>query len=229
MMRRLVALLAAIASLTIMVTPSLGASTYHIREQGSGLGASFRNFDWDEELPPGTYFETYIDASSYLAVGSEDYQDQYACVFHWSFTIGDGGEWLDDSSVGGCGTVDELAVGSRLDSGHVAGAIPVEDCLEWDEETGECLEVAEVGLIEFDLTFTGDGPINRWHGTNSGGIAGGYQYVSHGTGADRAAVPAGSLTLDGASLIDGATRTDGFLFRSRGGWVDIYHDGTLGA
>lgn len=225
MVRRLVLLLAAVASLLLAATPVLAATTYHYQERGSGLGAYYTNVEWDESgnLLPGSYFETYVDAASSMAKGDGIWAADYVCVGHWQFTIDKKGNWTDESGFSVCGEADTLAVDRLLSAANVVATLPVEECLAWDEETGECTEWISLGTLEVDLTVTGTGRLFRYHDTSSGGVAGLYQYTSHGNGTQRAATPGGSVTLDGASLIEGATLSDGWLFKSKTGYVEVSH------
>ena len=225
MMRRLVLLLAAVAGLSLAATPVLAATTYHYQERGSGLGAYYSNVEWDESgnLPPGPYFETYVDAASWMARGDGTWVADYVCVSHWEFTIDSDGSWTDETGFSACGEADTFTIDRSLAAGRVVATLPLEECLAWDKKTGECSRWTSLGDVEVDLTVTGTGRLYRYHGTSSGGVAGLYQYTSHGNGTQRAATPGGSVTLDGTSLIEGATLSDGWLFQSKSGYMEVSH------
>jgi hypothetical protein len=220
--------LALVAGLSLAVAaPASAAETYHLRASGIGLSAGFTNVPdvGDEPLPPGAYFFTEVFAFRELAVGSEAYQSEYACVIHESFTVDADGLWAWTSGIFACGAFDTLSVDRRLMSGRLVASIPVVDCAAWDEGTGECLEPIELGNIDVDLTLTGTGHVQRYRSVSAGGTAGLETWVSHGTGARRDATPAGSIQFDGSSLIDGATRSAGALADASSGYVDIYVGG----
>jgi hypothetical protein len=200
----------------------MAADTYHWQNTGTGLFAYYSNIPWEAEtIPPGTYFETYVDASSYVS-NAADTIGNGVCVSYWSFTIDKHGDWVDGPSYGACGPATTLKLDKQLGTGRVVASIPIVDCTAWDKETGECVgDLIEVGTFGVNLTLTGTGPIFRNHGTSSGGTAGYYQSTYHGTGTNRSATPAGSVTLNGASIIGGATTTGGSLWSSRDGGVDI--------
>lgn len=226
MLRRMVLVLAVVASLLMAAMPAAAATTSHYQERGSGLNADFTNAAWDENgnIAPGDYFETWVDAATYLAKGDGSWMYKYVCVNHYEFTIDTDGNWVDDSWFGACGDAATLTLDKGLNTGHVAATFEAEDCLAWDKDTGECLEPISLGTIVVDLTLTGTGRTERWHGTSSGGTAGSYQYTSHGTGTSRSADVSGIVTLDGASLTAGAASTYGWMFTSKNGYVDVWHD-----
>ncbi len=226
MLRRMVLVLAVVASLLIAALPAAAATTSHYQERGSGLNAGFSNVEWDENgnFLPGDYFETWVDAATYLAKGDGSWMYKYVCVNHYEFTIDAGGNQVDESGFGACGEATVLTLDKGLNTGHLAATFEAEECLAWDEQTGECLETISLGTIVVDLTLTGTGRIERWHGTSSGGTAGSYQYTSHGTGSSRSADVSGIVTLDGASLTAGATSAYGWMFTSKNGYVDVWHD-----
>jgi hypothetical protein len=221
-MKRVLAVLALLASLSLVASPVMAAETYHWQNSGRGLGAYFTNIDYGlETLPPGDYFETYVDASQYVSDTADTIGDGL-CVGSWSFTVDGDGNWTDESWSGACVEATTLTVDKRLGSASVAGTIPVEDCTEWDEDSGECIgDWILLGTFEVDLTLTGVGPLYRHHGAQTGGTAGLYQYTSHGNGTDRAADVAGTVTFEGASVIEEATMSGGSLWSFREGGVDI--------
>lgn len=221
-MKRVVAVVAVLASLSLVASPVMAAETYHWQNTGRGLFAYYTNVDWGvETIPPGDYFETYVDASSHVSDGADTIGDGL-CVDTWTFTIDESGEWIDEGGYGACGEAATLTVEKRLGSARVIGTVPVEDCTEWDDETGECIgEWGLLGTFEVDLTLTGVGPIYRHHGASSGGTAAFYQSTYHGNGTDRAADVSGTVTFEGVSVIDGATMSYGSLWSFREGGVDI--------
>lgn len=71
-MKRVLAGLALAASLIVAASPALAADTDHWRNTGTGLFAAWSNVPYDAEtIPPGTYFETYVDASSRVSGGAD--------------------------------------------------------------------------------------------------------------------------------------------------------------
>ncbi|MCJ7709962.1 MAG: hypothetical protein MUQ32_03945 [Chloroflexi bacterium] len=226
MLRRMALVLAVVASLLIAALPAAAATTSHSQERGSGLSAGFSNVVWDEDgnLAPGDYFETYVDAATYVAKTDGSWMYQYVCIDHYEFTITRRGRWVDESWFYACGEATTLTLGKGLGSGHLLATFEAEECLAWDEATWECTEPISLGTIDVDLTLTGTGRVERWHGTGSGGTAGSYQYTSHGSGSSRSADVSGTVTLDGASLTTDATPAYGWLFTSKNGYVDVWHD-----
>ncbi len=226
MLRRMALVLAVVASLLIAALPAAAATTSHYQERGSGLSAGFSNAGYDDSgyIEPGDYFQTSVDAATYVAKADGSWMSQYVCVSHWEFTIDAEGNWADESGFDACGEATTLTLDKGLNSGHVVAVFAAEECVAWDEETKECLATDILGEVAVDLTLTGTGRIERWHGTSSGGTAGSYQYTSHGNGSSRSADVAGSITLDGASLTAGATGTFGWMFTSKNGSVDVSHD-----
>lgn len=218
-------LLAATPATAMAATTAMAAGTSHYQERGTGMDAGWTNLTWDEEgnIPAGDYFETYVSAASYVAKGDGSWTDQYVCIDHYTFSVDAEGNWIDGDYLSACGTADTLMVNGRLAGGQVTASFEAQDCTAWDENTGECTEWTDLGTLAVDLTLSGIGRIEQYHSTNSGGTAGLYQYTSHGTGSDRMADVVGSVTLDGASLTDGATMSYGWLFQSRSGYVDVWH------
>lgn len=224
-MRRLFVLLAVVAGLSVAATPVLAADNLHYRERGSGVSAYFSNFEWDEDgnLPPGTYAEVYVDAASYVARGDGAWQSDYVCVSSWSVTVTPEGEWIDESGFGWCGEGASISLAKKLGSANMVASFEVLDCLAWDEESGECLDEIDLGTLEVDLSFTGAGPLERYHGTSGGGVPGEYKYTYHGNGVQRSADVFGTVTLDDDSLIEDATMTGGWLFQTRNGYMEVWH------
>lgn len=224
MIRRLIPTLALVASVLLVASPALGATAYHLQERGAGLSAAYSNVEFDEEgnLPPGDYAETIVDAASTVSIGASTYAD-YVCIFHFQFTIDGDGNWADSSGFKACGDADSLSIDRKLSRARVVASYPVEECIAWDEETGECLEMISLGDLSVDLSLVGSGDIERVHGVWTGGAAGLYQYAFSGTGSVRAATVSGTLSLDGASLIESATQSGGSLFRTQTGYVDVSH------
>lgn len=224
MKRVALACLAVAASLVVAVSPVLAADTYHWRNSGNGFMAAWSNIPWElEQIPPGTYFETSVDASTSVSgMTVANTMGDGLCVNSWTFTVDNDGNWVDESGFGACGDATLFQVDKKLGSAHVTGSIPILDCTAWDDETGECIgEWTTLGTFAVDVTMTGTGPLYRHHGASSGGTAGLYQYTSHGNGTERSGIPSGSVTLDGASAINDATTTGGSLWSYREGGVDI--------
>lgn len=201
-----------------------GSNTYHFINKGNGGFAVFTNLEWTDEAPaPGTYFATYVDFGSEVSAdGGQSYSFSYVCVWSESFTIDEFDNWDWLSSVGGCADGAAISTSRNLSQARVQASIQVIDCLLWDEETWECLEEADLGTIEIDLSLAGTGPTYRYHGTGTGGEAGNYQYAYNGTGSHRSAIPTGTIEFNGDSLIAGATVAEGQLFSSRNGYVEVF-------
>lgn len=180
------------------------------------------DIEWTDPLVPGSYFETWVDASSFVT--SEDgqtYAGSGACASSYHFTIDADGGWTDDSYIGGCVDGATFTIDARkMTRAALVAEIPVTGCQEWDPDTGECTDEVD-GTISVDLIWAGTGPMLRNHGTSSGGTAGYYQYTSHGTGTQRQGDPSGTITFNGGSLISDATYSDGWLWQYRSGSVDV--------
>ncbi len=215
--------LGAAALLSMAMAATTSADVYRVRATDDVVVASFSNFpdgEW-ESPPPGEYFFADVVAASELASGSEAYDGNFACVSYEAFSVDETGEFWWLGGVFACGPVTTLVIDRRLQSAELVATLPVEDCAAWDEQTGECLEPIELGAVEIDLSFDGIGRIERQHSSSAGGVAGEYSYASHGIGSVRDAIPSGTVTLDGESLIAGATTVNGALMSFSGGWVEI--------
>lgn len=226
-MRRLASVLVGCALAAVVAGPASAAEAYQARATGTSAYAVFSNidpetFDW-ENPAPGTYFQTYVDAGASIYSDGETYGPGL-CVWYYEFVIDADGQFAGESSADACGDATAFTVDRRLDGASLQASLPVVECVAWSDEDG-CLELIELGTLDVDLSWTGTGPIFRSHGASSGGVAGQYQYASHGTAAERSATPSGVIALDGTSLIDGATAVYGGLWTSRDGWVDIYVSG----
>ena len=225
--RSLVALVASLA-IALTASPALaGSDSFHFRGSGSSAYGFFTNVPMDQEqIPPGSYFYTDIWASHSIVTGDGDtYEDSGACVFHYAFTIDAAGNWTGDQSFGTCVSGAELSFAKRLAGASLVANLPLEECLAWDEATGECTEVVNLGTALVDLTWTGVGPTYRYHGTGSGGAAGNYQYAYHGTDSSRNASPSGSLSFigpDGSEQdLTGGLDGLGSISQSRDGYVEV--------
>lgn len=230
-MRRSASILVGVMLAAIAASPTAAADTYHVTGSESSADAYFSNIDWEtfdwDNPAPGTYFSTEIYAGESLYSDAEAYAPG-ACVYYDEFTIDGDGLFAGESSFGACADAATYSFDRRLSSASVEASIPVVDCAEWDEETGDCIGgLVELGTIEVDLTWTGTGQVHRSHGTDTWGNAGEFQFTSHGTSASRTATPGGTATLEGSSLIDGATFADGRLWSSRDGWVDVSVSGSF--
>ncbi len=225
--RRLLVALVASLALVVGASPVLaGSETFRFTASSSFAYGSFTNLPMDgEELPPGTYFYTDVWASEWIVTGDAAYEEGSVCVFHGEFTIDADGNWTGEQWLGACASGADLSIARRLTGASVMATLPVEECLAWDEASGECLEVVSLGTILVDLSWIGDGPIYRSHGSYSGGVAGYYQYASHGTASGRDALLAGSATLtrpDGSEAdLTGGLDGSGFMWQSRGGSVEV--------
>jgi len=226
-MRRLIVILAASLVALAAAAPASAAESYHFRSSGTSAAASFSNVPWDSEtIPAGTYFYTDVWASKSITNDNGTvYDDNALCVFHETFTIDGNGEWTSDASFGECVSGADLAISKRLTTAGMAASIPVASCVDWDKDTGDCLEPIELGTVEIDLDLVGVGPIQRFHGTGSGGTTGSYQSTYHGTGSFRDATAGGTLELVGpdGSVTDltGGLAGRGYMAQSRDGWVEV--------
>lgn len=225
MRRRIIVGLALLASLVLASTPALAATdTFHYVNYGRGMFAAWDDIEWSEEGPlPGTYFQLMVDALEYVEA-TADTTGGEVCVWYESFILAEDGDGEVIESFGGCGSADAFAVDKKLAAGHVEATIPIEECLVWDEETGECLESETIGTVSLDVTAVGVGRIERSQSKYSGGLPGSYHYSSHGKSLYRSAEVDGSVTLDGTSLTEGALWTGGSLFWSRDGYLEVIHD-----
>ena len=227
-MRRILLVASLALALMAAAAPAAAAESFQFRGQGNWASASFSDVPFSEEtIPPGTYFYTDVWASSSIVTGEgQTYEDSGVCVFHSEITIDADGNWSEDNFFGACGA-GQLTIARRLGSGSIVATIPMQECLNWDKDTGECLEAVDLGTIDVDLTLTGTGPTYRYHGTSSGGSAGLYQYSQHGTGSSRAAVPAGTLTFtatDGSETdLTGGVAGWASLQQSRDGYIEVVH------
>jgi len=225
-MRRIIMVASlALAVVASAAAPVAAAETYQFRAQGSWANAVFTNVVVDDNgtVMPGDYFYTELWASTTIYAGDATFQDSGVCVFGQTFSVDADGNWIDGTFVGSCGPAN-LSVARKLASGHVTASLPIEECTLWDEQTKECLESTVVGSIAVDVTWAGSGPLYRYHGTSTGGTAGFYQYVQHGTGTSRQATPSGEITYtaDGSATdLTGGLAGFGLLQESRDGYVDV--------
>ncbi len=226
-MRRFLVTASLVLALIVTAAPVTAAETFQFRGEGNWATASFNSVPFGEEqIPPGTYFFTDVWASSSIFTGEgQTYEDSGVCVFHIEVTVDADGNWLEENFLGACASGADLSFGRRLSNGSIAASLPIEDCLAPNKETGECDEVVSLGTITVDLTMTGVGPTYRNHGTSSGGTAGQYQYVSHGGGTSREAIPSGTLTFtapDGSMTdLTGGAAGFGYMQQSRDGYVEV--------
>ena len=225
-MRRILAAASLLLVLVVTAAPVAAAETYTFRGEGNWANAVFTNVPFDEEqIPPGSYTYTEIYASSSITTGEgETYEDSGVCLYHVQFTIDTDGNWTEESFVGACGSGD-LTIAKRLSGGSIVATFPLEECVLWDEETKECLEIVSLGSIDVDVALTGTGPTYRYHGVSTGGTAGFGQYTQHGSGSSRAANVAGTVTLslDGSVTdLTGGVEGFGSLQQSRDGYVEVY-------
>lgn len=223
MVKRLAKLFMVLACLVIAAGPVSAAELFRVRVTEAAIFAGFTNIpdgEW-ESVPPGDYFSTQVFAGERLATGSEAYQEDFVCAWSEAFTVDSEGQFNWTFGVFVCGEADTFEVDRRLRTGRVVASLPVVDCAAWNEETGECLEPIELGTLVIDLSLSATGEIQRYRSTSTGGLAGQYTYVYHGTGAARDANPAGTVTLDGQPLIQGATSISGQLVNASGGSVDV--------
>lgn len=222
MLKRVTVLVVAVTSLAALAGPVSGAEVYRLRATASAISVSFTNVPDGEKdtLPPGEYFITDVFGARQLAVGDGTYEYNYVCVISARFAIDGNGDWIGEGGVFACGQAQTLTVDRRFNTGRLVATIEVNDCAAWDDLTGECLEPV-VGTIDVDLTLTGFGKVYRSRGTSTYGTAGLFSYVYHDVSTQRAAIPSGTVTLDGAPLIDGATSVTGTLIDASGGWVEV--------
>jgi hypothetical protein len=229
-MRRLVAILTLVIAVSLTAAPVLaGAESFQFRSTGNWAEASYSNVPPDkDQIPPGSYFSTYVWAADSIVTGGGELFHEGGggvCVFHDTFTVDASGEFQWGQSIGSCADGAHLTVSRRLTSASVAAEIPVVECVEYDPETEECIDVVDLGTIVVDLAWTGEGPIKRYHGSSSGGSAGDYQYTSHGTGASRAATPSGRVDLvapDGTVTdLTGGLDGDGHIQRSQDAYTEV--------
>lgn len=223
MFRRVAIVLAAAASMLMVAGPVSATQVQTVRQSGLAIDAVFTNLPVEQETyPPGDYFVTWAFAASHLDGDVVEHEAQDVCAFRETFRITEEGEWVDWTFIGACGEAQTLTIDRQLATGRLVASFPVTDCAAWDEETGECLEIIELGTLSIDLTLAGTGQVQRYREASSGGIAGLYTSVFHGTGARRAATVTGDVTLDGDSLIAGATYSDAQMVSTKSGYVEVY-------
>jgi hypothetical protein len=224
-MRRFLVAVSLTLALVATAAPAAAAEAFQLRGEGNWASVWYSNLpNGEEPIPPGTYVYTEVFASSTIFTGEgEIYEDSGVCLFHAEITIDADGNWSENNFLGTCG-YGELTIARRLSAGSIVASFPLEECLVWDEETKECLEMVSVGSIDVDLALTGTGPTYRYHGVSTGGTAGIHQYSSHGTGTSRTANAAGTLTLsvNGAVTdLTGGVPGFGSLQQSRDGYVQV--------
>ncbi len=208
-------------------TGPLDPGVSHFRSSGNSASASFSNVPWDAEtIPPGSYFYTDVWASNYIInANGEVFEDNGVCVFHEEFTIDGNGDWTSQVGFGDCTSGADLSVSRRLTGASAVANVPVGYCAAYDPNNEECLDFVDLGTVMIDLTWSGFGPIERYHGTGSGGSAGNYQYTYHGTGSGRAATASGTIdlvALDGSVQdLTGGLTGNGSLSRSRDGYTEV--------
>ena len=229
-MRRLLVAASLVLALVVTAAPVAAAETFSFRGEGNWASVFYTNLPFGEEpIPPGTYTYTEVYASSSITTGEgETYEDGGVCLFHAEITIDADGNWSDNNFLGTCGYGD-LTITRRMGAGSIVATFPLEECLVWDEETKECLEIVSGGSIDVDLALTGVGPTYRYHGVSTGGTAGLHQYTSHGTGTSREAIPSGALTFtapDGTVTdLTGGVAGSAFMQQSRDGYVEVIVNG----
>ena len=235
-MRRLLIVLSVSAFLLATASSALAdtspppdeSGTYHFRSSGGSAAASFSNVPSDGDvLPPGAYFSTDIWASESITTqGGDVFEDSGVCVFHWTFTITNIGDYVDGPSLDGCVSAAELTISRRLAGAGIVGAVPVGRCLDYDEDTGDCLDFVDLGTVMVDLDLSGVGQTVRYHGASSGGSAGNYQFTYHSAGSERRATVSGSVDLvapDGSiEDLTGGVAGGGYLSQSREGSTDVF-------
>ena len=225
-MRRILAVASLVLALLVPAASVAAAEQFHFTGQGNWAYATFTNAAFDENgsLPPGDYFYTDLWASRSIVTGDATYEDSGVCVFSQTFSIAADGNWVDGTWVGACGPAD-LSIARRLTGATLSASLPVEECIAWDEQTKDCLEIVPLGTLAVDLAFAGTGPTYRYHGSSTGGIAGYYQYIQHGTGLSREANVAGSITLTAPdeSVMDltGGVDGHGAIQQSKDGYVEV--------
>jgi len=189
-MRRMIPFLAAIAALVIVVQPvAAAAETFRYSVSGQGayaFGGTSTESSWEGAwVEIGQRAVRASDGStSYDFVYFEHYREicgRHSCSGQW--TSG----WAEDVP---------FTIDSKLRNASVSAEIPAVQCT-WDGRSESCVDV----LATVDVTWTGAGPLVRFHGTSNGGAAGDYQYTSSGNGSERQATVSG--TVDGFDL--GAT------------------------
>lgn len=219
------ALIAVGVALSLVAAPVLAATTaFTVRAQGSALGAFYSNIVWDQNgfIPPGDYFVLYLDAAKSLSLGGDPFESNYAAVYYESFTVDSYGNFLPGEPFYTSFPVTSLKVLS-LNTGRFVGSGTVQKCVAWNEWGYECIEWVSRQLA-VDVTVSGVGDATRWHGTQAWGTAGYYQTASQGVGAWRASVPTGgTVTLDGRSLLAGASSTGGYLYQAKSGLIEVTH------
>jgi hypothetical protein len=110
-----------------------------------------------------------------------------------------------------------FSIDSKLTQASVDVTVNATRCT-FDRQGETCSDVQ----TRVAVTWTGAGDLIRFHGANSGGQAGSFQFTSHSNGSVRPAVASGSV--DGFS-IDGATESFADMFNVRSGDTFVCHNG----
>jgi hypothetical protein len=213
-MRRLAVLLAVVASLSIAAAPAMAATTTIMSGSSLGLNAksSDERFDGGGNLLPGTYIEAVVSGSTGVSVVDHvSSLEDYVCAFYLQFTqyeTGGGTDW----AVFGCATPDTLTINPGLLSGRLVASFPATRC---DYGTGECVAA---GTFAVDVTATGDGKVmTSGYGGQNCHEPPVVVCTANARYHFRSADVAGSLTLNGVSVLVGGAWTSGDLNKYEGG------------
>ncbi len=159
MRRRLVVLLALLASLLMSAAPAMAADpTHYTGEQHVGAASFWTQPDRWEDAAPGVYYASGVSAFSQVdTTNGSAVRVDYACAFYEQWTVLDSGSSTFDGWFEGCAPYDVLTVNPQLtEARFVAAAIPA--CPAWDWETRACVGEQQ-GTFSVVMTLAGRGSL----------------------------------------------------------------------
>jgi hypothetical protein len=204
MRRRVLVLFAVIAGMSIAASPVLAADVSHRSLSGTGMTAIYDNTEYDTDggyLPGGPYTTVQVDGSidtytGYAVWPDDPWVDATARVWLQSFMVDENGVAYDVLAGSNGGPYEALTLSPKLAGSHLVANYEVWLCRYVD---GVCVG-NELVTVDVDLTLTGVGKTSRYGDGSSGGTPGEYRTAWHGTGWQRDAGVAGTLTVNGAPL-----------------------------
>jgi len=209
MRRRLVFLLAVVACMSLAASPVLAADVTHRSLSGTGMTAIYDTTAYDADggyLPGGPYYTVQVDGSidTYRGAWSwpdDPWVDATARVWLQRFMVDENGGPYDVIAGTVGGAYETLTFSPKLAGSHLVASHAGWVC-RWVD--GACVDW-ELVTVDVDLTLTGVGKTSRYGDGSSGGTPGEYRTAWHGTGWQRDAGVAGTLTVNGAPLPGGGT------------------------
>jgi hypothetical protein len=230
--RRLFALLAVVAAMTIGVGPAMSADVSKVTVEGVGISAIWSNAqrDSDGAYLPGTYTELVLSGNDLVFTEGNDpapYLEQaYVFVTYRRFTIADDGTETTGWIYQDIAAFDSMTVDRMLTEGTLDASVTVSGCVNYDS-AGACTAYGDVGTVEIDLRADGVGPLLNdpsnavGSGGWGGGIPGVYRPTFGGFAWTRAAALTGTVTLHGDSVIVGGSWRSVALWRAMGVQVHV--------